>query len=100
MIKDEEFSIELEFVESEYFVKDLKHKQEKYTKSIVKIRIDSINKLHEALRHALRLNNCRLVQLGCQIQWRLCMPLLQPGLRKQVRKALQLVIECLESIDR
>ena len=47
-----------------------------------------------------RANNTRLTQQGCQILWSLCLPLLQPGIRKQVRKALQLIVECLENIDR
>ena len=81
-------------------VKELKHKKEKYTKSVVKVRIDCINKLNECLKNAQRLNNARLIQQGCQIQWNLCLPLLQPVIRKQVRRALQLVVDCLESIDR
>lgn len=80
-------------------VKELKYKQEKYTKNAVKTRNDCINKLHDLLRNAQRLNNPRLTQLGCMMQWNLCLPLLQPGLRKQTRKALQLVAECLETID-
>lgn len=80
-------------------VKELKHKQEKYTKNIVKTRTDSINKLHELLRNAQRFNNPRLIQQGCMMQWNLCLPLLQPGLRKNARKALQLCAECLENID-
>ncbi len=80
-------------------VKELRHKQLKYTKNSVKTRTDMINKLHEALLNAKRANNPQLIQKGCHIQWTLCLPLLQPVLRKQVRRALQLVAECLESID-
>ena len=80
-------------------MKALRHKQERYSKSVIKAKTESVNKLHELLRNAQRLNNTKLVQLGCFIQWNLCLSLLQPGLRKQVRKALQLVAECLEEID-
>ena len=40
------------------------------------------------------------IQFGCSIQWNLCLPLLQPGLRKDVRKPLEYVAECLENIER
>ncbi len=80
-------------------MKELKHKQERYTKNIVKLRSEAINKCHETLRNAKRSNNARLIQLGCLTQWNLCLPLLQPGLRSNVRKPLQFVSECLEDID-
>ena len=92
--------IELEFIECEVMIKELKYKQEKYTKNIVKQRNDCIKKLHDILKNAQRLNNPKLIQLGCMMQWNLCLPLLQPGLRKQIRKALQLCAECLECIER
>ena len=81
-------------------VKEMKHKQERYTKNIVKIRTEAINKCHETLRNAKRSNNPRLIQLGCLTQWNLCLSLFQPGLRSHVRKPLQYVAECLEDIDR
>ena len=89
----------MEFLECEQSVKALKYKQERYTKSVVKTKTENVNRMHELLRNAQRLNNTKLVQLGCLIQWNLCLSLLQPGLRKQVRKALQLVAECLEEIE-
>lgn len=87
-------------MEAEQLVKELKHKKEKYTKVVVKVRTECINKLYETLVHVNRTSNTRLCQQGCQIMWSLCLPLLQPGIRKQVRKALQLIVECLENIDR
>lgn len=95
----EEFSIELEFVECDQAIKELKHKQERFTKNIVKVRTDSINKCHEALKNALRTYNNRLIQLGCIMQWNFCLPLLQPGVRSNVRKPLTFVAECLETIE-
>lgn len=81
-------------------MKELRHKQEKYTKAVIKRRLECILKCQEALQNALRLNSPRLVQLGCMVQWNLCLPLLQPGLRVQVRKPLQHVAESLEQIER
>lgn len=96
---NDEFSLELEFIECEQAIKELKHKQEKYSKNVVKLRNECINKLHEALKHAQRSNSPNLLQLGCIMQWNLCLPLIQPGLRNQIRKPLQYVADCLEEID-
>lgn len=98
--KDDESQLEIEFIECEQSIKELRHRQEKYTKAIVKQRLDSISKCQEAIQNALRLNSPRLVQLGCFTQWNLCLPMLQPVLRIQVRKSLQHVAESLERIDR
>jgi hypothetical protein len=81
-------------------VKELKHKQEKYSKACVKLRVDSIKRCDEILKNTIRTNNPNLIQFGCSIQWNLCLPLLQPGLRKDVRKPLEYVAECLENIER
>ena len=98
-LASDEFSLEVEFIECEQAIKELKHKQEKYSKNVVKLRNDCINKLHETLKNALRSNSPNLVQLGCIMQWNLCMPLIQPGIRNQIRKPLQFVADCLEEID-
>jgi hypothetical protein len=81
-------------------VKELKHKQEKYNKLGVKLRVDSIRRCDEILKNSIRTKNSNLIQFGCSIQWNLCLPLLQPGLRKDVRKPLEYVAECLENIER
>jgi tetratricopeptide (TPR) repeat protein len=96
---NDDFLLELEFIECEQAIKELKHKQEKYSKNVVKLRNECINKLHEALKHAQRSNSPNLLQLGCIMQWNLCLPLIQPGLRNQIRKPLQYVADCLEEID-
>ena len=98
--QNEEISLEIELVECEQDVKELRHKQERYTKSVVRQRVDAINKCHEVLKNASRSQHTRLVQLGCLTQWNLCLPLLQATLRNHVRKPLQYVAECLENIDR
>ncbi len=92
--------LEIELVECEQMVKELKHKQEKYNKQSVKSRMEAIRRCDELIRNSVRLNNTDLIQLGCIIQWSLCLPLLQPGLRKDVRKPLQYVCECLSDIER
>jgi hypothetical protein len=98
--KNEEQTLEIELIECEQTVKELKHKQEKYNKHSVRIRMESIRRCDELIRDSVRLNNTELIQLGCIIQWNLCLPLLQPGLRKDVRKPLQYVCECLNDIER
>ncbi|CAF0832143.1 unnamed protein product [Brachionus calyciflorus] len=95
----EEFLFEIEFLECEQTIKQLKYKQEKFNKTTVRIRTECINKCHETLRNVLRTQNNRLIQLGCLKQWNFCLPLLQPGLRTNVRRPLQYVAECLETID-
>ena len=81
-------------------MKELKHKQEKYNKLGIKVRVDSIRRCDEVLKNSIRTKNSNLIQFGCSIQWNLCLPLLQPGLRKDVRKPLEYVAECLEDIER
>lgn len=98
--KDAESLLEVELIECEQSIKEMRHKQEKYTKGIVKKRLESVTRCQEAIQNAVRLNSPRLVQLACFTQWSLCLPLLQPTLRIQVRKPLQHVAECLERIDR
>ena len=92
--------LELEFIECEKSVKELKHKQEKYNNAVVKLRLDAIRRCDELLKNTIRTNNPALIQFGCSIQWNLCLPLLQPGLRKDVRKPLECLAECLEKIER
>jgi hypothetical protein len=53
----------------------------------------------EALKNAKRLMNPRLIQLGCMMQWNSILPLLQSGIRAQIRKPLQFVADCLEEIE-
>lgn len=66
----------------------------------MKQRLENVKRCQEALQNAVRLNSARLIQQGCSTQWNLCMPLLQPSLRIQVRKQLQHISECLDLIDR
>ncbi|RNA03099.1 cilia- and flagella-associated 46-like [Brachionus plicatilis] len=95
----EEILFEIELIECEQSIKQLKHKQEKFSKNTIRLRIECINKCHETLRNIFRTQNFRLIQLGCLKQWNFCLPLLQPGLRVNVRRPLQFVAECLEAIE-
>ena len=67
-IKSDELALELEFIECEQAVKELRHVQYKYTKNAIKVRVESINKFFELLRNAQRSNNPRLIQLGCMVK--------------------------------
>ena len=95
----EENLFEIELIECEQTIKQLKHKQEKFNKNMVRLRTECINKCHETLRNIFRTQNFHLIQLGCTKQWNFCLPLLQPGLRTNVRRPLQFVAECLEEIE-
>ena len=97
--KNEELLFEVEFIECEQSVKELRHKQEKYNKASVKTRVDAIKRCDDLLKNVLRFKNPELIEYGCTTQWNLCLPLLQPGLRKDVRKPLQFVCDCLQDID-
>jgi hypothetical protein len=87
-------------IDCEIMIKSLLHKKERYNKSIVRLRVDAIMRCDEILHNAKRLLNPRLIQLGCMMQWNAILPLLQSGIRNQIRKPLQVVAEYLEEIDR
>lgn len=50
--------------------------------------------------NAIRQGDPNVIQAGCVTQWNLILPLLQPNLRKQVRKPLTLLADALEDIQR
>ena len=61
-----------------------------YVKYCVKTRVDAIRRCDEVLKNSIRTKNSNLIQFGCSIQWNLCLPLLQPGLRKVLRRIYNL----------
>jgi len=67
---------------------------------LVKVRLEAISKCAEALLNAIRLGDPGIIQAGCVTQWNLCLPLLQPNLRKHVRRPLTIVAEALEKMNR
>ncbi|KAH9492442.1 Cilia- and flagella-associated protein 46 [Bulinus truncatus] len=63
-------------------------------------RIQAIKRCEEAIMNAIRIGDPDVIQAGCVSQWNLCLPLLQPNLRHNVRRPLTLVANALEEIDR
>ncbi|XP_035825239.1 cilia- and flagella-associated protein 46 [Aplysia californica] len=97
--KEPGFHLELEFVQCELMVRNLLEKQETYQKTVVDVRLQAIRRCEEAIMNAIRLGEPNVIQVGCVTQWNLCLPLLQPNLRNQVRKQLTVVADALEAID-
>ena len=66
----------------------------------MQVRQQAIKRCEEAIVNAVRLSAPHVIQAGCVTQWNLCLPLLQPNLRQQVRRPLTVVAEALEDIQR
>jgi len=45
-------------------------------------------------------NKAGVVQAGCATLWNICLPLLQPNLRRLVRRPLIIAADALDNIDR
>ncbi|XP_078421329.1 cilia- and flagella-associated protein 46 [Cetorhinus maximus] len=91
--------MEIECVDSELTILKLGTKSEKCTKSFVKHCLRVIKRIDEILQNAIRARNWNLVQVVCVTQWKLCLPLLQPNLRKNVSKQLINVATILSDLD-
>ncbi|XP_048465131.1 cilia- and flagella-associated protein 46 [Rhincodon typus] len=96
---DKATAMELECVESELSVLKLGAKSEKCTKGFVKHCLTVIQRIDEVLQNAIRAKNWNLVQIVCITQWKLCLPLLQPNLRKNISKQLTNVASILSDLD-
>ncbi|XP_062591392.1 cilia- and flagella-associated protein 46-like [Saccostrea cucullata] len=99
VVKDPSFYLELEFLQCELMVRSLGDKQETFNKSVVDLRIQAIKRCEETIMNAIRQGDPNVIQAGCVTQWNLILPLLQPNLRKHVRKPLTLLAEALEDIQ-
>jgi hypothetical protein len=62
--------------------------------------VAAIKRCEEALANAVRLGTAEVVQAGCVAMWNLCLPMLQPNLRLQVRRPLTMVANALHGIHR
>ncbi|XP_043568488.1 cilia- and flagella-associated protein 46 [Chiloscyllium plagiosum] len=96
---DKGTAMEVECVESELSVLKLGAKSEKCTKGFVKHCLRVIQRIDEVLQNAVRAKNWNLVQVVCITQWKLCLPLLQPNLRKNISKQLNNVASVLSDLD-
>lgn len=71
----------------------------RFTKHMVHTRIELVKRLEKSLSSALRLNDPPLVQDICILIWNVSLPLLQPNLRKYVKRPLQKATKALEEVD-
>ncbi|XP_065923991.1 cilia- and flagella-associated protein 46 isoform X6 [Magallana gigas] len=99
VVKDPSFYLELEFLQCELMVRSLGDKQESFNKSVVDLRLQAIKRCEETIMNAIRQGDPNVIQAGCVTQWNLILALLQPNLRKHVRKPLTLLADALEDIQ-
>ncbi|CAJ1066948.1 LOW QUALITY PROTEIN: cilia- and flagella-associated protein 46 [Xyrichtys novacula] len=86
----------MECVKCEINVLKKEAKMDDYSKASVEARLKEIGKLDQWLRTAVREGEPQAMQVVCATQWSLCLPLLQPNLRKHIKKALLRVSQVLE----
>lgn len=67
---------------------------------ILQLRLQAIKRCEETIMNAIRQGDPNVIQAGCVTQWNLILALLQPNLRKHVRKPLTLLADALEDIQR
>lgn len=70
-----------------------------YSKAAVEARLREIGRLDQCLLNASRVGDPRAMQAVCVTQWRICLPLLQHNLRKNIRTPLLRVAQVLEDIQ-
>ncbi|XP_072095861.1 cilia- and flagella-associated protein 46 isoform X2 [Mobula birostris] len=97
--KDKATAMEIECLESESEIQKLGTKAEKCTKSFVEHSLRIIKRIDQVLQNAVREGNGDLIQTVCVTQWNLCLPLLEPNLRKHVYKPLVNVATALNDLD-
>ncbi|MGB1602631.1 MAG: hypothetical protein ACPIOQ_58415, partial [Promethearchaeia archaeon] len=83
---------------AELSVLGLGEEAELYTKKMVDTRVDAVQRLDKALIAANRANDPEVVHEVCALAWTLALPVLQPNLRKQVKRTLQSCAKALEDI--
>uniref|UniRef100_UPI00398F0566 cilia- and flagella-associated protein 46 n=1 Tax=Pristiophorus japonicus TaxID=55135 RepID=UPI00398F0566 len=98
-LKDKVTAMEIECLESELEIQKLGNKSEKCTKNFVEHCLRVIKRIDQVLQNAIREGNGNLIQVVCLTQWKLCLPLLQPNLRKNVYKQLLNVATILHNLD-
>lgn len=67
---------------------------------ILQLRLQAIKRCEETIMNAIRQGDPNVIQAGCVTQWNLILALLQPNLRRHVRKPLTLLADALEDIQR
>lgn len=70
-----------------------------FTKASVEARMQEIGKLDHWLRSAVTASDRQAVQAVCATQWKVCLPLLQHGLKKHIKATLLRMVHELEDIQ-
>ncbi|XP_069045075.1 cilia- and flagella-associated protein 46 isoform X2 [Lepisosteus oculatus] len=99
--------IEIECLNCELELQNQGTKIEEYSRSAVEsfcafflqTHLKMIKKLDQTLQNAVREGDINVIQVVCATQWNLCLPLLQPNLRKNIRNQLTRVAEVLEKTN-
>ncbi|KAJ1487533.1 hypothetical protein T484DRAFT_1786169 [Baffinella frigidus] len=66
---------------------------------MVETRVEALGKLEKALTTAARASDPELVHEVCGLVWTLALPVLQPNLRRQVKRVLQSCAKTLEDMS-
>ncbi|XP_044154029.1 cilia- and flagella-associated protein 46 [Bufo gargarizans] len=98
-ISDPKTLITLECLHSDLQILNLGRQIDTYNKSVVEAQLSVINRLETTLQNAVRLREPNAIQEVCTTLWDLCLPLLQPNLRKYLKKPFISMADSLENID-
>eukprot|EP00960_Hanusia_phi_P063530 765504-Hanusia_phi.AAC.5 len=88
-----------ECTKAQLSVLSLGEEAEMYTRKMVDTRLDALSRLEKALPSAVRSKDANVIHEICSLAWSLCLPILQPNLRKQAKRVLQACCKALEDID-
>ena len=88
-----------ESTKAQLSVVSLGEEAEMYTRKMVDTRLDALSRLEKALPSAVRSKDADVIHEICSLAWSLCLPILQPNLRKQAKRVLQACCKALEDID-
>ncbi|XP_076830740.1 cilia- and flagella-associated protein 46 isoform X3 [Brachyhypopomus gauderio] len=91
--------IMMECVECELALHKQKDGTEDYTKVGVEAQLAAVHRLDALLQRAVREGDGQVTQCVCAALWNICLPLLQPNLRRSIKRALLTLAHALEDIS-
>ncbi|XP_026876764.2 cilia- and flagella-associated protein 46 [Electrophorus electricus] len=91
--------IMIECVECELARNKQKHRAEDYTKISVEAQLAAVGRLDALLQRAVKEGDGQVIQCVCAALWNSCLPLLQPNLRRSIKRALLTLAHALEAIN-
>ncbi|XP_048865345.1 cilia- and flagella-associated protein 46 isoform X2 [Brienomyrus brachyistius] len=97
-VSDTKWLIKLECLRSELDVHRRRAKIEEYSKNDVEDHLRIIRRLDQCLQNAVGEGDGPVIQAVCVTLWNVCLPLLQPNLRKRIRGQLARLAQTLEDI--